>query len=118
MSQMSEVQLAAGLASKSAYDEELRTRIYLYRCMVHFNICARGWTFVLTVSDIDGMVPRFRIVANRYIYLFHIYRIRETRDFGVSQMYWYSFPEVRRTSYRSRAIRGEHFLGRVEREGS
>lgn len=72
--------------------------------MVHFKICTRGGTYVLTVSDIDGMVPRVRIVTNKYIYLFHIYRIRETHDFGDRQMYWYSFPEVRRTSYTSSAI--------------
>lgn len=60
MSQMSKVQLAAGLASKSACNEELRTRIYLCRCTVYFNMCARGRTFVLTVSDIDGMVPRLK----------------------------------------------------------
>lgn len=67
-------------------------------------MCARGGTFVLTVSDIDGMVPSSRIVTNKHIYLFHIYRILETHDFGDRQMYWYSCPEVRRTSYRSSAI--------------
>lgn len=65
---------------------------------------ARGRTFVLTVSDIDGMVPKLSKVINKDMYLFHIYRICETHDFGDRQMYWYSCPEVRRISYRSSAI--------------
>lgn len=47
----------------------------------------RGMRFGLTVTDIAGMVPRFTRRLNRNMYLFHIYRTRETQDFGDRQMY-------------------------------
>lgn len=103
MSQMSEAQLAAGPASESTFDERLGTSIYLCECTVSFNLCMSS-RFTLTVSDINGMVPRSRIVANRYMCLFHTYSTRENQDFDDRQMYRYSFPEVRMTSYRSNAV--------------
>lgn len=56
------------------------------------------------MSDIDGMVPRTMTLFNKHMYLFHKYRTRENQDFGDRQMYWYSFPDVRRTSYTSITI--------------
>lgn len=61
------------------------------------------WQIQLTVSDIDGMVPRSRRRYNRNMYLFHTYRARENQDFRDCQICRYSCPEVRRTSYRSSA---------------
>lgn len=74
--------------------------------MVYLNIPARvgGRIFVLTRSDIGGIVPSSRIIATKYMYLFHMYRTRETQDFGDRQMYRYSCPDVRKTSYKSSAI--------------
>lgn len=40
--------------------------------MVHFNLCIRSRKMTLTVSDIDGLIPRFRIKNSRIVYLFHI----------------------------------------------
>lgn len=56
------------------------------------------------MSDIKGMVPRTRRRYNKNIYRFHTYKTRETQAFGDRQMYRYSRPEVRRTSYNSSAI--------------
>ncbi len=82
----------------------MRTSIYLCSHMVSSNFHYRSGTFTLTASDIDGMVPRDRMRYSKNMYLFHTYRMRETLVFGARQIYWYSWPEVRRMSYRSSAV--------------
>lgn len=62
--------------------------------------------FKLTMSETDGMVPRLRRRFNKYMYLLHTYRIRDIQFFDFCQIYRYSWPEVRKTSYRSSAVDG------------
>lgn len=64
----------------------------------------KGEIFKLTMSEIDGMVPRFRRRLNKDMYLMHIYKVRDIQFFGFRQIYRYSWSEVRITSYRSSAV--------------
>lgn len=99
------MQLATGPASEITCIERLKIRIYLCRHVIYLIICAwRGGTFVLTRFDIGEMAPRPIIIVNKFMYLFHTYRICENHDFDDFQTYRYSCPEVRMMSYRSSAI--------------
>lgn len=64
----------------------------------------KGEIFRLTMSELDGMVPRSRRLLNKDMYLLHTYRVRDIHVFGFRQIYWYSWPEVRTMSYRSSTV--------------